>query len=75
MSLSKNDEQIPTFKQATRDLLMRALSCNGGNRIKAARALGVTDRTVRNWIREFQLRDAFPTRPQEKQEIPSPCLT
>lgn len=38
----------------------RALVETGGNRTRAADILGVSVRTVRNWIKKYELGEKFP---------------
>jgi DNA-binding NtrC family response regulator len=44
-------------------LTRQALIRTDGNRTEAAKLLGVSIRTLRNWINKFKLKDEFPSFP------------
>jgi two-component system response regulator HydG len=44
---------VPTLAQAERDLIMRALDIHGNDRAKAARALGLSSRTLYRRLKEY----------------------
>ena len=47
-----SDLGLCTIQEATRQLINLALERTNGNRTQAADALGVTPRTIRNWLRD-----------------------
>ena len=44
---------VPTLAQAERDLILRALDIHGNDRAKAARALGLSSRTLYRRLKEY----------------------
>ena len=50
--LAIEDLGLCTIQEATRQLINLALERTNGNRTQAADALGVTPRTIRNWLRD-----------------------
>ncbi|HWC03647.1 MAG TPA: sigma-54 dependent transcriptional regulator [Methylomirabilota bacterium] len=44
---------VPTLAQAERDLILRALAIHGNDRAKAARALGLSSRTLYRRLKEY----------------------
>jgi len=44
---------VPTLAQAERDLILRALDLHGNDRAKAARALGLSSRTLYRRLKEY----------------------
>jgi DNA-binding NtrC family response regulator len=47
---------LPTLAEAERDLIMRALQVHGRDRVQAARALGLSARTLYRRLKEYGLR-------------------
>lgn len=60
--MKKPKEAFPTYRDMRRALLDEALSYTKGNRSEAARLMGVSLRTCRNWINEFRLKGKYPPR-------------
>ena len=48
-----NSKQSLNIEQMSKNYLERALERNGGNRKKAAEELGISDRTLYRWLRQF----------------------
>jgi two-component system response regulator PilR (NtrC family) len=48
-------QTLPTLAEMERELIARALRLHGGDRLRAARALGVSDRTIYRRLREYRL--------------------
>lgn len=48
------------YRDHWRDSLIETLRACEGNRVDAARVLGVTVNTVRYWIQRFELEEEFP---------------
>ncbi|WP_243664075.1 helix-turn-helix domain-containing protein [Rhodothermus marinus] len=48
-----NDERLPTLAEAERMLIVEALKRYGGNRRQAARALGISERTLYRKLKEI----------------------
>jgi DNA-binding NtrC family response regulator len=46
-------DTVPTLAQAERDLILRALDIHGNDRAKAARALGLSSRTLYRRLKEY----------------------
>jgi DNA-binding NtrC family response regulator len=55
---SKEAEVGSTIHQAERELILKTLEAQVGNRTKAAEILGISTRTLRNKLREYGLKDA-----------------
>ena len=53
-----NAETIPTLVEAERDLITRALAHFGGNKRKAAQALGISERSLYRKIKEARTASA-----------------
>jgi transcriptional regulator with PAS, ATPase and Fis domain len=47
-----------TIYEAERKLILKTLKAQGGNRTKTAKILGISDRTLRNKLQEYGLKDA-----------------
>jgi DNA-binding NtrC family response regulator len=47
-----------TIHEAERKLILKTLKAKEGNRTRTAKVLGITDRTLRNKLREYGLKDA-----------------
>lgn len=45
-----------TFEQIRKAALVETLNVCGGNRAQTARMLGVSGKTIRNWLREFRVK-------------------
>lgn len=56
------ETETKTLLEIKKDALIRAMAVAGGNRTKAAEILGVSIRSIRNWILEFGLSEIFPAR-------------
>ena len=59
--LRKPSEEIEvgsTIHEAERELILRTLDAQGGNRTKTAEVLGISTRTLRNKLHEYGLKDA-----------------
>lgn len=52
--LGKRSNVIPTLYEAEKELILRALEFVGGNKIEAAKLLGVTTRTIYNKLKEYE---------------------
>ena len=48
-------QTLPTLAEMERELIARALRRHGGDRLRAARALGISDRTIYRRLREYRL--------------------
>jgi two-component system response regulator PilR (NtrC family) len=48
-------QTLPTLAEMERALIARALRLHGGDRLRAARALGISDRTIYRRLREYRL--------------------
>ena len=48
-------QTLPTLAEMERELIARALRLHGGDRLRAARALGISDRTIYRRLREYRL--------------------
>ncbi|HEU4370723.1 MAG TPA: sigma-54 dependent transcriptional regulator [Methylomirabilota bacterium] len=48
------DEPVPTLVEMERDLITRALQKHAGDRSKAAKALGISDRTIYRKLKEYR---------------------
>ena len=48
-------QALPTLAEMERELIARALRLHGGDRLRAARALGISDRTIYRRLREYRL--------------------
>jgi DNA-binding NtrC family response regulator len=53
VAVAATDGSVPTLAQAERDLILRALDIHGNDRAKAARALGLSSRTLYRRLREY----------------------
>jgi transcriptional regulator of acetoin/glycerol metabolism len=58
--------EMNPIKEMKRNFLIEALKAHSGNRSEAARQMGVSKKTVHNWIFEFDLKDEFPPMNQRK---------
>jgi DNA-binding NtrC family response regulator len=47
--------QLPTMEQSERELIVRALAVTGGNKLQAARRLGISRHRLYDSLRRFQL--------------------
>jgi DNA-binding NtrC family response regulator len=48
-------QTLPTLAEMERELIARALRLHGGDRLRAARALGISDRTIYRRLKEYRL--------------------
>ncbi|HNF96244.1 MAG TPA: sigma-54 dependent transcriptional regulator [Pseudomonadota bacterium] len=49
---------VPTMEEAERELIQRALSATGGNKLQAARMLGISRHRLYDSLRRFRIEDA-----------------
>ena len=56
----KDEELGLTLKEAERRLILKTLEAYGGNRTKAAEALGISVRTLRNKLHEYRTQGYLP---------------
>ncbi len=52
------DEPVPTMEEAERELIRRALLATGGNKLQAARMLGISRHRLYDSLRRFQIDEA-----------------
>ena len=56
MSVDKEFHVDSVLEEVTR----KTLAHTGGNRTEAARLMGISVRTLRNWINKYKIAKAFP---------------
>jgi DNA-binding NtrC family response regulator len=49
---SKSEDKLPTIKQMTEQLIRKAMRQSGGNQVKAAQLLGVSQPTLSRWLKK-----------------------
>jgi len=59
------DLHLPTIHKS---VTAKALERFQGSRHKAAKAMGISIRTLRNWVHKFGLDAAFPSKPGRQGE-------
>jgi DNA-binding NtrC family response regulator len=47
---------VTKFEQLVKGILENELLLNNGNRMKTARTLGISVRTIRNWIKKYKIK-------------------
>lgn len=60
------------IEKLKREMLVNTLRKHKGDRQKTAKEIGVSVRTVRNWIRDFNVKEfpvTMPTRMEKKERV------
>jgi DNA-binding NtrC family response regulator len=54
MIFENKDREVKPLDELEREAILRALKLTGGNKAKAAELLGITVRTIRNKLKQYE---------------------